>query len=206
MGIPELLEGVNRVNPALLAFYVISVLALAVFLFGFPREAVMVFSGYQFGLLIGLLINQIGLFIGAGLGYIIGKRGRLKVENTKKTVYIRYHKAFEEKGIKALTALRLTPFSPQDTISMVSGFLRINQKSYFLISFLSFLPYALFWSFVGQNFFDQMISIIPTDYNIEIWLYSLLAFLVIISIFARFFLNFPNDEEHSVEPQLTRSI
>lgn len=200
MGITELLESVDRVNPFLLAFYIISMLAFAVFLFGFPREAVMIFAGYQFGLVFGLIINQIGLFLGAGFGYIIGSRGRLKVENTRKTVTIKYQKAFEEKGIKALTALRLTPFSPHDTVSMISGFVRLNQKLYLFVSFLSFLPYALFWSFIGQSFFDQMVSKIPTDYNIEIWVYSLVAFIIIVSIFAQIFLNFPDDEEHQTEP------
>jgi uncharacterized membrane protein YdjX (TVP38/TMEM64 family) len=160
----------------------------------------MIFAGYQFGIVAGVLINQIGLFIGAGIGYIIGSRGRLKVENTRKTVYIKYQRAFEENGIKALTALRLTPFSPHDTISMISGFIQLNQRLYLIVSFLSFLPYALFWSFVGQTFFDQMVSKIPTDYNIEIWLYSLIAFIIIVSIFAQIFLNFPDDEEHQEHP------
>lgn len=201
MGIPKLLEEINNVNPVIVAIYIISLLALAVFMFGFPREAVMIFSGYQFGLVFGLLINQIGLIIGSGLGYIIGSRSRLKVENTRKTVSIKYQKAFENNAVKALTVLRLTPFSPHDTISMISGFIRMNQKIYFLVSFLAFLPYALLWSFVGQAFFDQIISEIPTNYNIQIWLYSLIAFIIIISIFARVFLNFPDDAEHSGEAQ-----
>ena len=100
MEIPELLEELNNVNSALLAIYIISILALAVFLFGFPREAVMIFSGYKYGIVFGLLINQIGLIIGAGFGYIIGRRGRLKVENTRKTVTIKYQKAFEKILIK----------------------------------------------------------------------------------------------------------
>ncbi|MHA2100395.1 MAG: TVP38/TMEM64 family protein [Candidatus Kariarchaeaceae archaeon] len=199
MGIPELLEEVNKINPTILALLIIGTLVLAVFLFGFPREAVMIFSGYQFGLLIGSIINLFGMFVGAGFGYLIGSHGRTKVENTSKTVYMKYQRAFEENGIKALTALRLTPFSPHDTISIISGFIKLNQKLFFLISFFSFMPYALLWSFVGETFFDQIIAIVPTDYNISIWLYGLIAFIIIVTVFVKVFLNISPDPEHNKE-------
>lgn len=189
MGIPDILELVNELSPVTLALAIVGLLTLAVFLFGFPRELVMIFAGYQFGIVLGSIINLTGLIIGASIGYFLGKRGRIKAERLKVPIYIKYQRILEQRGIGALTALRLTPFSPHDTISIISGFLRLNQRIYIFVSFFSFIPYAFLWSFVGKNFFNQIISYIPSDYNVSIWFYGFLSFIIIATIFAKFFIT-----------------
>ena len=153
MGIPELLDAINEVSQVGLAFAIIGTLTLAVFLFGFPRELVMIFTGFQFGIILGSIITIIGMFIGFTLGYLLGYRGRIKAEKLQKPIYIKYQKLLEEKGTMALVALRLTPFSPHDTISIISGFIRIPRQIYLNVSLITFVPYALFWTFIGNNFF-----------------------------------------------------
>ncbi|OLS20242.1 MAG: hypothetical protein HeimC2_38050 [Candidatus Heimdallarchaeota archaeon LC_2] len=194
MGIPELLDAINEISQFSLAIAIIGTLTLAVFLFGFPRELVMIFTGFQFGIILGSIITLIGMSIGFTLGYVLGYRGRLRAEKLQTPIYIKYQKLLEKKGTIALVAIRLTPFSPHDTISIISGFIRIPQKIYLYVSLIAFIPYALFWSFIGKNFFDQIIGYIPTDYNMSIWVYGFISFILITTIFAKVFITTKHPE------------
>ena len=164
---------------------ILVILIVEVFLLSFPKEFVMIYAGLKFGILFGGILNLIGLFGAAWLGYEGGFYGRFGLEKKRNNPVIqKYQKWLERNGLKTLAILRLVPLTPNDILSISSGFSRLPRFSYLSISFVTAIPYAFFFSWVGSEQSDSIIELFPKVFDPTTWAMTfivviLLAILVI---------------------------
>ncbi|MHA2503293.1 MAG: hypothetical protein ACXAE3_10530, partial [Candidatus Kariarchaeaceae archaeon] len=55
----------------------------------------------------------------------------------------------QQYGLRGLFALRLVPTAPNDILSMVSGGIFLPRLGFFLVSVVTAIPYAIFFSYLG---------------------------------------------------------
>ncbi len=179
----NILEFLSKYNALLLAIVVIIILTISVIIFGFPKEIPMIYIGIIFGTLIGGIINLIGLFGGIWLGYEVGLTGRFGVERyRKKSIMQRYQNDLNKHGLRALFILRLFPLTPNDILSISSGFSKLKRKPYLILSFIGAIPYAFLWSYVGNVYQFSFLSLFPEVYNPITWLVSLIIIIIVVYI------------------------
>ena len=83
---------------------ILIILIVEVFLLSFPKEIVMIYAGLKFGILFGGILNLIGLFGAAWLGYEGGFYGRFGLEKKRNNPVIqKYQKWLERNGLKNIS-------------------------------------------------------------------------------------------------------
>ncbi|MHA2275984.1 MAG: VTT domain-containing protein [Candidatus Kariarchaeaceae archaeon] len=132
------------------------------FIPGFPKETLLIQSGLVFGFIWGGIINWFAMVVGAQIGYEVVRRSietggkfHLLLSRYQNSKFIR---KLDEKGNFGLFLIRLTPNAPNDLLSLSAGALLLPRKGFFIISVVSFLPYAFLFSYIGSigsNFFDN---------------------------------------------------
>ncbi|MHA2029997.1 MAG: TVP38/TMEM64 family protein [Candidatus Kariarchaeaceae archaeon] len=163
-----------------LVIIIVSILILEVFLLSFPKEIVMLYAGFIFGTLGGGIINLIGLFGAAVLGYEGGYYGRFGLEKRRNhPVLQKYQDWLDRKGIKALIVFRIFPFTPNDVLSISSGFSKIKRAPYLIITFLTAIPYAFFIAYVGAEELDTLKDYIPQAFDPVTWLFSFIIIIIV---------------------------
>ena len=150
-----------------IALSLIGILVGQVFLPGFPKELILIQAGAEFGVVLGSIINWIGMVIGAQVGYETVRRS-VETGGRFSDILVRYPelpsmKYLEAKGNTGLFMLRLIPNSPNDVLSLVSGGLFLPRKGFFLVSVVTAIPYAIVFAYfgsIGSEFINTRILLI----------------------------------------------
>jgi uncharacterized membrane protein YdjX (TVP38/TMEM64 family) len=155
---------------------------IQIFIPGYPQELLFIYSGMEYGFVMGGLINWIAMIFAAQLGYEIG---RFSVEKGKKMSTIstfndessKFH-IMHEKGNFGLIMLRLIPFAPNDGLSFLGGIVGLKRRNYFIVSIMAFLPYSFLYSYAGSQNADIINKSIIFTINVIILSLIIMAFLI----------------------------
>jgi uncharacterized membrane protein YdjX (TVP38/TMEM64 family) len=104
---------------------------------GFPKEPLLIIAGSYYGLVLGTLINWVGMILGAQLAYELARKGKMLWTREDSSSIRTLHKGAEKYGLKFLFFLRIFPFSPNDVLSYGSGIIGLERKGYFKVSIVS---------------------------------------------------------------------
>ncbi len=177
----DILAILQSIDRNVLMIAIIAILVIEVFLLSFPKEIVMVFAGIAFGIAGGTILNLIGLFGAAWLGYEGGRLGKFGVERLRgHRLVVKYKDQLERRGNTGLSLLRLIPLTPNDILSITCGFVEFRKKPYLIISFITAIPYAFLWAYVGDKGVETLMETIPTAFDPTLWL---LSFILVILLF-----------------------
>jgi uncharacterized membrane protein YdjX (TVP38/TMEM64 family) len=183
----DLFDFLSQYENEILVFVILAILIFEVFLFSFPKEIVMVYAGLAFGTTQGTLINIIGLFGAAWLGFEGGIGSRFAVERWQKhPMVLKYSNWLHENGFKALLVLRLFPLTPNDILSIASGFSHIKRVPYLLITFFTAIPYAFLWAYLGATNLDLIEKYFPQVYDPNTWITGFILVLVMFFFLVKF--------------------
>lgn len=170
-------------DDSLIIILILLILILEVFLLSFPKEIVMIYAGVKFGIFFGGILNLIGLFGAAWLGYEGGKYGRFGLEKRRDHPLMqKYEGWLARNGLKSLAIVRLIPLTPNDVLSVSSGFSKLPRYPYLIITFITAIPYAFFISWVGSEHVEDFIDLFPQVFEPTTWIVSFL-FIILVSIF-----------------------
>lgn len=110
-----------------------------------------------FGLGVGLLIGVLSVFVGASAGaivaFILGRyllRDWVKGLANKYAVFEALDIALEEKGLRIMTLLRLSPIIPFNAINYIAGVTSISFVNY-CIALFAILPGTTLYVFLGAS-------------------------------------------------------
>ena len=146
------LEFFGQINSLALATIFIAILIGQALIVFFPKDAFMVFCGLLFGSLTGGLLNLVGLFGAGWLGYEIGNSGLLNSQKMlNHPVFVKTQKWLNKHGMKALLFGRIIPVMQYNIVSMTSGVTKLDRKNYLIINFITAIPYAFLFAFLGSN-------------------------------------------------------
>jgi uncharacterized membrane protein YdjX (TVP38/TMEM64 family) len=149
-------------NPILgvLAFMLVYLIATVFFIPGsiLTLGAGFVFSASTNSLWTGVLLGTIAVFIGASFGailsFLLGRylfRDGFITKLTKKyTVFKAIDNALEEKGLRIMILLRLSPIIPFNVLNYVSGVTGIKFLDY-CIACIGMLPGTILYVFLGSS-------------------------------------------------------
>lgn len=179
----DLVSFLENYDSIILVILILTILILEVFLLSFPKEIVMLYSGLVFGIYVGGVINLIGLFGAAVLGYEGGKYGRFGLEERRKhPVLQKYQHWLDTHGLKALIAFRIFPFTPNDILSISSGFSKLKRIPYLIITFVTAIPYAFLIAYIGSEELDTLQDYVPEAFDPVTWLVSFVI-VILISVY-----------------------
>lgn len=176
----DVVSFLDNFDSTLLVILIIGILIIEVFLLSFPKEIVMLYAGLVFGTFFGGIINLIGLFGAALLGYESGYYGRFGMEKRRDHPLLqRYQNRLDKDGIKALVIFRIFPFTPNDILSISSGFVKLKRAPYLVITFITAIPYAFFIAYVGSAELDTLEDYIPEAFDPMNWFVSFVIIILI---------------------------
>lgn len=161
----------------------IGILIGQVFLPGFPKELILIQAGAEFGVILGSIINWLGMVIGAQVAYETVRRS-VETGGRFSDILERYPelpsmKYLESKGNRGLFMLRLIPNSPNDVLSLVSGGLFLHRKGFFLVSVITAIPYAIVFAYFGSIGSDFINTRILLAINFALFGVFLIVLLVV---------------------------
>ena len=147
-------------NPAAGIFAFMAVYFVATVLF-IPGSILTLGAGFvfanTFGLGAGVLLGTLSVFIGAGSGAVVSfLLGRYLLRDwvsglTKKyTLFEALDNAFEEKGLRIMVLLRLSPIIPFNAINYIAGVTAISFWAYFW-ALIAILPGTVLYVFLGAS-------------------------------------------------------
>jgi len=147
-------------NPAKGVFAFMAVYIVATVLF-VPGSILTLGSGFvfanAFGLGIGVLLATVAVFVGASIGALMAfLLGRYLLRNWVKTLTHKYKifqaidKALEEKGLRIMILLRLSPIIPFNALNYICGVTSVSFKDYALACF-GMLPGTVLYVFLGTS-------------------------------------------------------
>ncbi len=176
----DIISFIDDFDSWLIVILILIILILEVFLLSFPKEIVMIYAGVKFGTFFGGVLNLIGLFGAAWLGYEGGLYGRFGMEKRRNNpVMLKYRKWLEKNGLRSLLILRLIPITPNDVLSISSGFSRLRRYPYLIITFLTAIPYAFFISWIGDKHKEDLIDLFPAAFEPSTWILSFILIILI---------------------------
>lgn len=150
----------------------------------------MVYAGFKFGLVTGVIINFIGLYLSCVIGYRVGRWSSSDLSKSPHPKLLKFNKWIQEKGIKVVIFLRILPLIPNNFTSIGSGFARISEKQHAIYSGFSILQ-SIFWSFIGSYLLKTVIG----DLHLEITIYHGFALVLLIGfmLYVKHLLNSDTD-------------
>ena len=159
----EVFGYLSQYDSVILILLIIGITSAKSVLPGLPltKEVFYIYSGWKFGLLVGGITNFLAMMLGAILAYEAGRGGRLGLKDKiSKEKQQKYQQWIENKGLRALILCRSfqLPLVPNDTMSIVMGFSRLDRYSYLIINIISYLLYGFFFSYLGANQLDNLIG------------------------------------------------
>jgi uncharacterized membrane protein YdjX (TVP38/TMEM64 family) len=110
-----------------------------------------------FGLGLGVLLGTVSVFFGASAGaiaaFLIGRyllRDLVSKLSQKHAIFQALDVAFEEKGLRIMTLLRLSPIIPFNAINYVAGVTSLSFSQY-VIALIAILPGTILYVFLGAS-------------------------------------------------------
>merc|ERR1712038_548869 len=110
-----------------------------------------------FGLGVGVLLGTLSVFLGASAGatiaFLFGRylfRDSVQGLTKKYAIFEALDAALEEKGLRIMTLLRLSPIIPFNAINYIAGVTAISLRDYVLAMF-AILPGSILYVFLGAS-------------------------------------------------------
>jgi phospholipase D1/2 len=133
----------------------------------FPRPVITLFAVVAFGPWLGFTYAMSGILIAAFLSYAAGMRlDRSAVRRMSGPKLDRMIQVLRERGLIAVTALRLVPLAPFIAEGLVAGAIRIKLWHFMLGTFIGMLPGTL----AATVFGDQLEAALTGKGKINVWL------------------------------------
>ena len=133
----------------------------------FPRALITLFSVLVFGPWMGFLYAMTGILIASLATYYAGRvLDRSKVRALAGPRLNRVSEKLSERGLLAMTAVRLVPIAPFFVISMVAGAIRIKVWHFLLGTAIGMLPGTL----AATIFADQFQIALRSPADVNYWL------------------------------------
>jgi len=133
----------------------------------FPRPLITLAAVVAFGPWLGIAYALSGILLAAAAGYYAGRLfHRDTVRHIAGQRLNRLTNVLRERGLLAMTAVRLVPVAPFVVESMVAGAVRINSVHFFAGTLLGMLPGTL----TATVFGDQITAALQDPSRINYWL------------------------------------
>jgi len=133
----------------------------------FPRPAITLFAVVAFGTVLGFVYAFSGILIAALATYALGlKLDRGAVRRIAGNRLNRLSQIMRERGVLAMTAVRLVPLGPFGVVNIVAGAIRIRLWHFMLGTAIGILPGTL----VATIFGDQLAAGLRDPRTINVWL------------------------------------
>ncbi|KAL3937440.1 MAG: hypothetical protein SGBAC_007451 [Bacillariaceae sp.] len=147
-------------NPIVGIFAFIGVYFVATILF-IPGSILTLGAGFvfanAFGLGLGVALGTLAVFVGASAGacaaFLIGRyllRDWVSTLAKKYAIFEALDIAFEEKGLRIMTLLRLSPLIPWNAINYIAGVTSLKFYEY-VIALIAILPGTALYVFLGAS-------------------------------------------------------
>jgi uncharacterized membrane protein YdjX (TVP38/TMEM64 family) len=144
--------------PGIFVFMLVYLVATIFFI---PGSILTLGAGFvfanAFGLGLGVLLGTVSVFFGASAGaiaaFLIGRylmRDWVSTLSQKYAIFQALDVAFEEKGLRIMTLLRLSPVIPFNAINYVAGVTALSFSQY-VISLIAILPGTILYVFLGAS-------------------------------------------------------
>lgn len=133
----------------------------------FPRPLITLFAVVAFGPWLGFSYSMVGILLSALLTYVAGMRfDRSTVRRLSGPKLDRIIHVLRERGIVAMTALRLVPLAPFAIEGVIAGAIRIKIVDFLLGTAFGMLPGVL----AATVFGDQLEAALRDPSEVNVWL------------------------------------
>jgi uncharacterized membrane protein YdjX (TVP38/TMEM64 family) len=133
----------------------------------FPRTLITLFSVLVFGPWLGFVYAMSGILLASLLTYYAGRvLDRSTVRRLAGPTLNRVSEKLTERGLLAMTAVRLVPIAPFFVVNMVAGAIRIKLWHFTLGTALGMLPGTL----AATVFADQVQTALRSPGDVNYWL------------------------------------
>lgn len=144
----------------------------------FPRPLITLFAVVAFGPWLGFTYSMVGILLSALLTYVAGMRlDRSTVRRLSGPKLERIIRVMRERGIVAMTALRLVPLAPFAVEGVVAGALRIKLVDFMLGTAFGMLPGVL----AATVFGDQLEAALRDPAEVNFWLIAGVVLALIVA-------------------------
>ena len=119
---------------------------------GLPRQLAAFLGGYAFGFTIGVLLATLAATIGCIITFYLAKliaRPFIKKRYLDKIQNI--HQFLQNRTFTMTIIIRLLPIGSNLITNMVAGVAQINNRQFFLGSFIGYLPQMMIFALVGSG-------------------------------------------------------
>jgi len=138
----------------------------------FPRTLITLFAVAAFGPWLGFGYAMTGILLAAAVTYEAGRKlDRQAVRRIARGRQNQLSQVMRQRGVLAMTAVRLVPLAPFVVVNLVAGGIRIRRRDFLIGSALGTLPGLL----VATVFSDQVVSGLHDPQSINLWLVAALA-------------------------------
>lgn len=139
-------------------FFLLAHMLTGIFLF--PSGILRAAGGSFFGLWYGLLVNLVGVCLGAVLGYLIARRlGAEAVRDyllrQKYQGVLRYMKGY---GGTVVFVLRVLPVLPFNVVNIIAGFVNIRFRTYLIATIIGSIPYTFVFTYFASSIFQRPVA------------------------------------------------
>lgn len=119
---------------------------------GLPRQLAAFLGGYAFGFMIGVLLATVAATLGCILTFYFAKVFARPIIQKKHLDKIKSISQFLDSRTFTMTIIiRLLPFGSNLITNMVAGVAQVNNKPFFLGSFIGYLPQMIVFALVGSG-------------------------------------------------------
>jgi phospholipase D1/2 len=133
----------------------------------FPRPIITLFAVVAFGAAAGFVYAFVGIMMASLLTYGVGRgMGRSTVRRIAGRRLNRLSSVMRERGVLAMTAVRLVPLAPFSVVNVVAGAIHVKPWHFALGTAIGILPGTL----VATVFGDQLAAGLKDPRSINIWL------------------------------------
>lgn len=149
----------------------------------FPRPLITLFAVVAFGPWLGFTYSMTGILVSALLTYVAGMRfDRSTVRRLSGPKLDRIIRVLRERGLVAMTALRLVPLAPFAVEGVIAGAIRIKLVDFMLGTAFGMLPGVL----AATVFGDQLEAALRDPGEVNFWLIAgVVVALVVASLAVR---------------------
>lgn len=133
----------------------------------FPRPLITLFAVIAFGPWYGFALGMIGNLLAGWLSFIAG--ARLSPETLRRLAGPNFHRistVLRQRGVMAVTAVRLVPLAPYAIPGMVAGAARVRPWHYMVGTFLGLLPGSLATTVFG----GAMEAALEDPHRVNYWI------------------------------------
>lgn len=150
----------------------------------FPRQLITLAAVIVYGPWKGFAIAMAGVELATVLEYYAGRMAaREKVEKWAGEGLARVSRMLRERGIAAVTALRLLPLGPFAVVNAIAGALHVRLRDIVIGTFLGMLPGMIATTIVG----DQLAAGLTADRTMNRWMIGgAIVGLLIVSLLSWF--------------------